>query len=61
MYELRLEQPDIYTKIMKLYPSLTQQDFMTVITLQNDSDGKGDYIAKWEHPTLPRPTDEELA
>jgi hypothetical protein len=23
--------------------------------------GKGDYIAKWEHPTLPRPTDEELA
>ena len=48
-------------KIMALYPSLTQQDFMTVITLQNDSDGRGDYIAKWEHPTLPRPTDEELA
>ena len=48
-------------KIMDLYPSLTQQDFMTVITLQNDSDGKGDYIAKWEHPTLARPTDEELA
>jgi len=61
MYELRLEQPDIYTKIMKLYPSLTQQDFLTVITLQNDSDGKGDYIAKWEHPTLSKPTDEELA
>jgi len=48
-------------KIMALYPSLTQQDFMTTIRLQNDSDGKGDYIAKWEHPTLPRPTDEELA
>ena len=48
-------------KIMALYPSLTQQDFLTVITLQNDSDGKGDYIAKWEHPTLARPTDEELA
>jgi len=47
-------------KIMALYPSLTQQDFLTVITLQNDSDGKGDYIAKWEHPTLARPTDEEL-
>jgi hypothetical protein len=28
--------------------------------LQNDSDGRGDYIAKWEHPTLARPTDEEL-
>jgi len=48
-------------KIMALYPSLTQKDFITVITLQNDSDGKGDYIAKWEHPTLARPTDEELA
>ena len=51
----------LYDKIKTIYPSLTQQDFMTVITLQNDSDGKGDYIAKWEHPTLPRPTDEELA
>ena len=52
---------NIYEKIMALYPSLQPQDFLTVITLQNDSDGKGDYIAKWEHPTLPRPTDEELA
>jgi hypothetical protein len=52
---------NIYEKIMALYPSLTQQDFLTVITLQNDSDGRGDYIAKWEHPTLARPTDEELA
>ena len=51
----------LFDKIMALYPSLTQQDFMTVITLQNDSDGKGDYIAKWEHPTLAKPTDEELA
>lgn len=51
----------LYDKIMALYPSLTQQDFLTVIILQNDSDGRGDYIAKWEHPTLPKPTDEELA
>jgi hypothetical protein len=51
----------LYEKIMALYPSLTIQDFLTVITLQNDSDGKGDYIAKWEHPTLAKPTDEELA
>ena len=51
----------LYEKIKQLYPSLTTKDFLTVITLQNDSDGKGDYIAKWEHPTLPRPTDEELA
>ena len=51
----------LYDKIMALYPSLTQQDFLTVIRLQNDSDGNGAYIAKWEHPTLARPTDEELA
>ena len=52
---------NIVEKIMALYPSLTPQDFMNVIILQNDSDGKGDYIAKWEHPTLAKPTDEELA
>ena len=51
----------LYDKIIALYPNLIQKDFETVITLQNDSDGKGDYIAKWEHPTLPRPTAEELA
>jgi hypothetical protein len=51
----------LYEKIMAIYPSLTDKDFWTVITLQNDSDGKGDYIAKWEHPTLAKPTDEELA
>ena len=52
---------NLYEKIMAIYPSLTQKDFHTTIRLQNDSDGRGDYIAKWEHPTLPRPTDEELA
>jgi hypothetical protein len=49
----------LYEKIIAIYPQLTDNDFFTVITLQNDSDGKGDYIAKWEH-TLPRPTDEQL-
>ena len=53
----------MYEKIMFLYPSLTVKDFGIggTILLQNDSDGKGDYIAKWEHPTLAKPTDEELA
>jgi hypothetical protein len=50
----------LYDKIMAIYPQLEQQDFMTVIILQNDSDGKGDYIAKWDHPTLAKPTDEQL-
>lgn len=52
---------DLFSKIMALYPELTDKDFLTVITLQNDSDGKGDYIAKWEHPTLAKPTEEQLA
>lgn len=51
----------LYDKIKALYPELTDRDFMTVIRLQNDSDGKGDYIAAWDHPTLARPTEEQLA
>lgn len=50
----------LYDKIISIYPELTAEDFLTVITLQNDSDGKGDYIAKWEHPTLARPTEDQL-
>ena len=50
----------LYDRIMAIYPDLTTQDFLTVIRLQNDSDGKGDYIAAWNHPTLPRPTQEQL-
>jgi hypothetical protein len=48
-------------KIKLIYPELEDKDFLTVIRLQNDSDGKGDYIAKWEHPTLAKPTQEQLA
>jgi hypothetical protein len=51
----------LFQKIKSIYSELTDADFQTVITLQNDSDGKGDYIAKWEHPTLARPTEQELA
>jgi hypothetical protein len=53
----------MYEKIKSLYPSLIDDDFHPVrgtIALQNDSDGKGDYIAKWEHPTLTRPTQIQL-
>lgn len=52
----------LYEKIIALYPELADFDFASgVITLQNDSDGKGNYIAKWEHPTLAKPAQEELA
>ena len=50
----------LYDKIKALYPELTDEAFMTTIRLQNDSDGKGDYIAAWEHPTLARPIEEQL-
>ena len=51
----------LYEKIKALYPELVDRDFMDTIRLQNDSDGKGDYIAKWTHPTLAKPTEEQLA
>ena len=47
-------------KIKAIYPELQDADFMDTIRLQNDSDGKGDYIAAWDHQTLAKPTDEEL-
>ena len=50
----------LYDAIKKLYPDIQDVDFLTVITLQNDSDGKGDYIAAWDHPQFPRPTQEQL-
>ena len=52
---------NLYNKIKALYPELQDADFLDTIQLQNDSDGKGDYIAKWEHPTLAKPTEEQLA
>jgi hypothetical protein len=54
----------LFDKIISLYPSLTDSDFVglnATIQLQNDSDGKGDYIALWRHPTYPKPTDAQLA
>ena len=53
----------IIDKIKKIYPSLTDVDFSPfsgTILIQNDSDGKGDYIKSWNHPTLPQPTQEQL-
>jgi len=53
----------LYEKIIALYPTLVFEDFLPTqgtILLQNDSDGKGDYIKFWNHPTLKQPTQEEL-
>ena len=54
----------LYEKIVKIYPELTLMDFspfIGTISLHNNSDGRGDYIKEWNHPTLQRPTDEQLA
>ena len=53
----------LYEKIISIYPQLTDADFdpiRGVIILQNDSDGKGDYIKSWNHPTLTQPTQAQL-
>lgn len=50
----------LFEKLMSIYPELTTEDFDNFITLQNDSDGKGDYIAVWNHPTLAKPTEDQL-
>ena len=52
---------NLYEKIKSIYPNLEDKDFLTVITLQNDSNGLGDYIKVWNHPDFPMPTQEQLA
>ena len=50
----------LFEKIKTIYPDLSSEEFDKYITLQNDSDGKGDYIKFWGHPSLPQPTQEQL-
>ena len=53
-------------KIIQIYPELKDQIgkengvFPSQILLMNLGDGNGDFIAKWDHPTLPRPTQAQL-
>lgn len=55
----------LYEKLRAMFPELTQEDFMPLgmggigkgyIILQDDSNGRGPYIKKWDHPTIPMPT-----
>jgi hypothetical protein len=53
----------LYEKIIAIHPELKPEDFHPAtgsILLVDDSDGFGPHIAKWEHPTLAQPSDEEL-
>ena len=48
-------------KIVKIYPELNGTNFIKIgIIVQNDSDGNGDYIKSWNHPTLTQPTQAQL-
>jgi len=52
---------DLYNKIITIYPELIGYDFaFKDIILQKNVGDTEAYIAKWEHPTLPRPTQEQL-
>lgn len=42
-----------------IHPTLTDEDFMEFIELRDDGDGEV-YIGKWEHPSLPEPTEQQL-
>jgi len=40
----------LHEQILEVYPELTSDDFrFGVVTLQNDSDGHGTYIAEWNY------------
>jgi XkdW protein len=51
----------LYDQIKFIYPQLIDEDFAPegTIRLQNDSDGKGDYIKSWTNSN-PQPTQAEL-
>lgn len=54
----------LFEKILAIYPQLSNDPGIYmggIFVLKNDLDGAGDYIAEWTHPTLPRPTEEQLA
>lgn len=51
----------LYQRLIVLYPELKNprdDSWFNTITLQND--GQGDYIKHWSHPTLAKPTEEQL-
>jgi hypothetical protein len=43
---------ELFEKILEVYPELKNEDFEPLtgtILLQDDSDGKGAYVAVWEY------------
>lgn len=53
----------LYEKLKQIYPDLKESDFLPIngtILIQDDSNGNGQYIAKWSHG-YQQPTNEQLA
>jgi hypothetical protein len=50
----------LYTKVKKYLEANSKTWDNTKVSLQNDSDGKGDYIKSWSYD-IPQPSDEQLA
>jgi hypothetical protein len=50
----------IVEKIKALYPQIEDDAFVSLIIVQDDSDGKGPYLKEWAYPGIPRPTDKQL-
>jgi hypothetical protein len=53
----------LYEKIRFLHPELKDSDFdliSGVISLQDNSDGNGAFISKWQHPSIPMPNIDDL-
>ena len=48
-------------KLIAIYPELTEWDFVSRIVIADRKDGNGEVLVEWNHPTLAKPTDEELA
>jgi len=40
---------ELYETIIAEYPELAEVNFEKLIVLQDDSDGQGAYIAKWQY------------
>jgi hypothetical protein len=49
----------LYDQIKAIYPTLEDKEFIDLIQLQNDSNGKGDYIKSWTNSN-PQPTEAQL-
>ncbi len=49
-------------RLKKLEPSLTDRDFSPTVdgTIILQDDGEGSYIKSWNHPSITKPTDDEI-